>query len=94
MIFMIGSNDIIEIISMLSRELKEKYGEASIDKLKYTRSKYIIYIRVNKRNGKIIISKNCDIRVYTGLAGQDISIKRILTRIIQRINEERMYHDT
>ncbi len=82
---MITPDDLLYIMDKVLKELRIKYGDIFIDRIKILQSRYIVYIVVNGRRGKIIIDKNASsIRVYTGLTGQEISIRRIIRREIDR----------
>ncbi len=82
---MITPDDLLHIMDKVLKELRIKYGDIFIDRIKILQSRYIVYIVVNGRRGKIIIDKNASsIRVYTGLTGQEISIRRIIRREIDR----------
>ena len=82
---MITPDDLLYIMDKVLKELRIKYGDTFIDRIKILQSRYIVYIVVNGRKGKIIIDKNASsIRVYTGLTGQEISIRRIIRREIDR----------
>lgn len=76
------------------KELRYRYGETYIERIKERRTKYEVYLKVDRRPVKIIIDKNnIKARVYTGLPGMEISIRRIVVREyrkeLERIRRER-----
>ncbi len=79
---MITPQMLFNILERVVKDLRRRYGDkVFIDKIVEHRSKYVIYMAVNNRNVKIILYKNkISLRVYSGLRGLDISIRRILTR--------------
>ena len=71
----------MNMLSRITRELRYRFGEIVIDKIEERKSKFIVYMRINDRKVKVILSKNeVKIRVFTGLTGMDISLRRIFTR--------------
>jgi len=82
---MLSLDDLLIIMNNIVKELRYRYGESYIEGIKVRQSKYEIFINVGGRRGKIIIDKNTiKIRVYTGLKGQEISIRRIIAREIEK----------
>ncbi len=77
--------DIIDIIPGIIKELRYRYGETYVDKIKDRKTKIEIYMIINKRRAKIIVDKYSEkVRVYTGLKGQEIAIRRLFTREIEK----------
>ncbi len=82
---MLSLDDLLIIMNNIIRELRYRYGESYVEGIKVRQSKYEVFINIAGRKGKIIIDKNTiKIRVYTGLRGQEISIRRIVMREIEK----------
>ncbi len=82
---MISLQDIIDITANIIKELSYRYGETYVEKFKDRETKIEIYMVINKRRAKIIVDKYSEkVRVYTGLKGQEIAIKRIIKREIEK----------
>ncbi len=82
---MISLQDIIDITANIIKELRYRYGETYAEKFKDRKTKIEIYMVINKRRAKIIVDKYSEkVRVYTGLKGQEIAIRRIFTREIEK----------
>jgi len=78
---MVTLQDIIDIIPGIIKELRYRYGETYVDKIKDRKTKIEIYMIINKRRAKIIVDKYSEkVRVYTGLKGQEIAIRRVYER--------------
>ncbi len=88
---MIDPDELLEILSRIIKELRVKYSGGYVERVKISRSKYTVYVVIGDKRGKIIIDKNgSKIRVYTGLKGQEISIRRTLQREIGKYMRQRM----
>ncbi len=82
---MISLQDIIDITASIIKELRYRYGETYVEKFKDRKTKIEIYMVINKRRAKIIVDKYSEkVRVYTGLKGQEIAIRQIFTREIEK----------
>ncbi len=82
---MISLQDIIDITASIIKGLRYRYGETYVEKFKDRKTKIEIYMVINKRRAKIIVDKYSEkVRVYTGLKGQEIAIRRIFTREIEK----------
>ncbi len=82
---MISLQDIIDITVNIIKELRYRYGETYVEKFKDRKTKIEIYMVINKRRAKIIVDKYSEkVRVYTGLKGQEIAIRRIIRREIEK----------
>lgn len=91
---MITLQHLIDLLERVIKELRYRYGETYIERIKERRTKYEVHLKVNDRPVKIIIDKNnIKARVYTGLPGMEISIRRIVLREyrkeLERIRRER-----
>ncbi|ADI32206.1 hypothetical protein [Staphylothermus hellenicus] len=73
---------LINILERLLKELRRKYGETYIYRIKEYKSKFKINMIVDKNRVKIIVYKDkVKARVYAGnLRGLEISIRRMLIR--------------
>jgi len=85
---------LIDLLERVIKELRYRYGETYIERIKERRTKYEVHLKVDDRPVKIIIDKNnIKARVYTGLPGMEISIRRIVLREyrkeLERIRRER-----
>ncbi len=82
---MISLQDIIDITAKIIKELRYRYGETYAEKFKDRKTKIEIHMVINKRRAKIIVDKYSEkVRVYTGLKGQEIAIRRMFTREIEK----------
>jgi len=82
---MISLQDIIDITAKIIKELRYRYGETYVEKFKDRKTKIEIYMVINKRRAKIIVDKYSEkVRAYTGLKGQEIAIRRIFMREIEK----------
>lgn len=91
---MITLQHLIDLLERVIKELRYRYGETYIERIKERRTKYEVHLKVDDRPVKIIIDKNnIKARVYTGLPGMEISIRRIVLREyrkeLERIRRER-----
>ncbi len=63
------------------KELRYRYTDVYIEGIKERKSKYEVYLRVDNKKVKIIVNKyKLNVRVYAGLKGLEISLRRILLR--------------
>ena len=72
---------LINILDRVLKELRYRYNDVYVEKIKEGKSKYEIYMFVNNKKVKIIVNKyKLSVRVYAGLKGLEISIRRMLLR--------------
>jgi hypothetical protein len=73
---------LLNIIERVLKELRYKFGEVRIIRIKEYKSKYEIIMIVENNNVKVIIYKDrIKTRVYAGgLRGLEISLRRIFVR--------------
>lgn len=73
---------LLNIIERVLKELRYRYGESYVYRIKEYKSKFKINMVVDKINVKIIVYKNrTKARVYAGnLRGLEISVRRIFMR--------------
>ncbi len=89
---MITLDDLTLILERVIKILRRRYGETYIEGIKIRRGRYEVFIVISENRGKIVISKgNLKVRVYTGLKGQEIAIRRILTREIDKYLRMKKY---
>ncbi len=82
---MLTLDDISVILDRILKMLRRRYGESYVEGIKVRRSRYEIYMSIGGAPGKVVINiNNLKIRVYTGLKGQEIAIKRMFSREIER----------
>ncbi len=72
---------LINILNRVLKELRYRYADVYIEGIKERKSKYEIYLCIDNKKVKIIVNKyKLNVRVYAGLKGLEISLRRILLR--------------
>ncbi len=78
---MLTLNLLANMLERIISELRRRYGEVVIDKIVERKTKFEIYMTMCGRRVKVILDKrNVKVRVYSGLTGMDISLRRVFTR--------------
>ncbi len=78
---MLTLNLLANMLERIISELRRRYGEVVIDKIVERKTKFEIYMTMSGRRVKVILDKrNVKVRVYSGLTGMDISLRRVFTR--------------
>ena len=72
---------LINILDRVLKELRQRYNDVYIEGIKERKSKYEIYLNINNKKVKIIVNKyKLNVRVYAGLTGLEISLRRMFLR--------------
>jgi len=87
---MLDQITLLTILEKLLKKLRQRYKVVYVDKVKEHKSKYVVYIVVDENKLKIIVEKyQAKARVYCGLKGLEIGVKRALLSEYRRILERR-----
>jgi len=85
---MLDQVTLLTLLEKLLKKLRQRYKVVYVDKVKEHKSKYVIYMVVDENKLKIIVDKyRIKARVYCGLKGLEISVKRALLSEYRRILE-------
>lgn len=90
---MLSHKLLTKILDRVVKELNMRYsGDVFIDKLIERKSKFEVYMVITGRRVKIILDKrNVKVRVYSGLTGLDISLRRMFIREYNKILRMKKY---
>ena len=82
---MISGLDVYYALLDIAGEARRRWGGFSIVSVKETQGKVICILVVGGRRVKVIVHRRSySIRVYSGLAGQEIALRRLLERSLRR----------
>ncbi len=71
-----------EALVKFVRRAKERWPDFEVVKIVQKRSKQIIYASFNGNNFKIIVGRDGKIRVYGGVGGSSLAVKKLLFRVL------------
>ncbi|MEM0379900.1 MAG: hypothetical protein QXX35_03185 [Desulfurococcaceae archaeon] len=76
-----SSRQLFEIIKRFISSARYRYGDVFVEKISIRKSKYIVYMRIMNNRVKVIVNKRrVNVRVYCGLKGLEIAVRRMFTR--------------
>ncbi|MET1160420.1 MAG: hypothetical protein ABWW65_05610 [Thermoprotei archaeon] len=78
---MLTLNMLVNMLQRIVKECRYKFGETYLEGIKEHKSKFVVFMNIGGRRVKVIVNKNdVKVRVFSGLTGMDISLRRIFAR--------------